>query len=109
MILEAVVANVTTALCSIMKKLETKYESNPHWEEITHMMMCPILSDYTTDIVKTPLNDHYYDRQSLLQWVRSKGNDPLTREELQESDLLIRSEFLKEYATSLQSKIKKLT
>ena len=108
MILEAVVANVTSALCSIMRKLEPKYESNSNWEEITHMMMCPILSDYTTDIVKTPLNDHYYDRQSLLQWVRSKGNDPLTREELQESDLLIRSEFLKEYATSLQSKIKNL-
>jgi len=109
MILEAVVANVTTALCSIMKKLESKYGTNEHWDEIIHMMMCPILSDFTTDIVKTPLNDHYYDRQSLLQWVRTKGNDPLTREELRESDLLIRSEFLKEYATSLQSKIKKLT
>lgn len=108
MILEAVVANVTSALCSIMKNLESKYESNPNWEEITHMMMCPILSDYTTDIVKTPVNDHYYDRKSLLQWVRDKGNDPLTREELRESDLLLRSEFLKEYATSLQSKIKKL-
>ena len=108
MILEAVVANVTSALSSIMKKLEPKYESNQHWEDITHMMMCPILSDYTTDIVKTPVNNHYYDRNSLLQWVRNKGTDPLTREDLQESDLLLRSEFLKEYAVSLQSKIKKL-
>ena len=108
MILEAVVANVTSALRSVMNKLEPRYESNSNWEEITHMMMCPILSDYTTDIVKTPVNDHYYDRQSLLHWVRDKGNDPLTREELQESDLLLRSEFLKEYATSLQSKIKEL-
>lgn len=109
MILEAVVANVTSALCSMMKKLETKYEDNPIWEDITHMMLCPILNDYTTDIVKTPVNDHYYDRQSLLKWVRDKHNDPLTREPLQESDLLLRSEFLKEYAKILQAKIQKLT
>tara|TARA_B100000780_G_scaffold177291_1_gene124321 strand:+ start:2611 stop:3669 length:1059 start_codon:yes stop_codon:yes gene_type:complete len=108
MILEAVVANVTGALRSIMKKLEPKYESNSEWDDITHMMQCPILSDYTTDIVKTPINDHYYDRQSLLKWVREKGTDPMTREDLRESDLLLRSEFLKEYATELQAKIKKL-
>ena len=108
MILEAVVANVTSALCSIMKKLESKYEPSGEWEDITHMMQCPILNDYTTDIVKTPINDHYYDRQSLLKWVREKGTDPMTREPLQESDLLLRSEFLKEYATTLQAKIKKL-
>ena len=72
------------------------------------MMQCPILSDYTTDIVKTPVNDHYYDRQSLLKCVREKGTDPMTREDLLESDLLLRSEFLKEYATALQVKIKKL-
>lgn len=108
MILEAVVANVTTALRSMMKKLEPKYESNSEWDDIAHMMQCPILSDYTTDIVKTPINDHYYDRQSLLKWVREKGNDPMTREPLQESDLLLRSEFLKEYATTLQTKLQKL-
>lgn len=108
MILEAVVANVTTALSSMMKKLETKYESNPEWDNITHMMTCPILNDYTTDIVKTPINDHYYDRQSLLTWVRNKGTDPMTREPLQESDLLLRSEFLKDYASTLQLKIRKL-
>ena len=108
MILEAVVANVTNALRSMMKKLEPKYESKSEWDDITHMMQCPILSDYTTDIVKTPVNDHYYDRQSLLKWVREKGTDPMTREDLRESDLLIRSEFLKEYATELQAKIKKL-
>ena len=108
MILEAVVANVTSALCCIMKKLQQKYESNPHWDDITHMMLCPILNDYTTDIVKTPVNDHYYDRQSLLTWVRSKNTDPMTRELLQESDLLLRSEFLKEYAKKLQAKIKHL-
>ena len=106
MILEAVVANVTSALCSIMKKLQTKYASNPKWDDITHMMMCPILSDYTTDIVKTPVNNHYYDRQSLLTWVKDKHTDPMTREELHESDLLLRSEFLKEYAKILQAKIK---
>lgn len=108
MILEAVVANVTTALCSMMKKLEPKYESKSEWDDITHMMLCPILNDYTTDIVKPPLNNHYYDRQSLLKWVREKGTDPMTREPLQESDLLLRSEFLKEYATTLQAKIRKL-
>ena len=108
MILETVVANVTGALRSMMKKLEPKYESNSEWNDITHMMQCPILTDYTTDIVKTPVNDHYYDRQSLLKWVREKGNDPMTREPLQESDLLLRSEFLKKYATALQAKIKKL-
>ena len=108
MILEAVVANVTTALCSMMKKLEPKYESKSEWDDITHMMLCPILNDYTTDIVKPPLNNHYYDRQSLLKWVRDKGTDPMTREPLQESDLLLRSEFLKEYATTLQAKIRKL-
>ena len=108
MILEAVVANVTSALCSMMKKLEIKYEDNQAWEDITHMMLCPILNDYTTDIVKTPVNDHYYDRQSLLKWVRNKHNDPLTREPLQESDLLLRSEFLKDYAKILQAKIQKL-
>ena len=43
MILEAIVANVTTALCSIMEKLETKYEDNPKWEEVTHMLRCPSL------------------------------------------------------------------
>ena len=108
MILEAVVANVTEALCAMMKKLETKYEDNAQWDDMTHMMLCPILNDYTTDIVKTPINDHYYDRQSLLKWVREKHTDPMTREPLQESDLLLRSEFLKEYAKNLQAKIQTL-
>jgi len=108
MILEAVVANVTTALSSMMKKLEPKYEDNPLWDDITHMMLCPILNDYTTDIVKTPINNHYYDRQSLLKWVRDKKTDPMTREPLQESDLLLRSEFLKDYAKILQAKILQL-
>ena len=108
MILEAIVANVTTALIAIMSKLEDKYEENAQWEDITHMMTCCILNDYTTDIVKTPVNDHYYDRQSILKWVRSKGTDPLTREPLQESDLLLRSEFLKDYAKILQAKIQQL-
>lgn len=108
MILEAIVANVTTALCSIMEKLETKYEDHSKWEDVTHMLRCPISQDYTADLVKTPLNDHYYDRVQLLTWVRKKGTDPLTREPLQESDLLLRSEFLKEYALVLQQKIKEL-
>lgn len=108
MILEAVVANVTEALASIMAKLETKYEDHPLWDDLTHMLTCCILNDYTTDIVKTPVNDHYYDRQSILRWVRAKGTDPQTRAPLQESDLLLRSEFLKEYARILQAKIKKL-
>ncbi len=108
MILEAIVANVTTALCSIMEKLETKYEENPKWDEVTHMLRCPISQDYSTDLVKTPLNDHYYDRVQLLTWVRAKGTDPQTREPLQERDLLLRSEFLKEYALVLQSKIKEV-
>lgn len=108
MILECVVANVTSALRSVMKKLEPQYEKHQLWDDLTHMMTCPILNDYTTDIVKTPVNNHYYDRLSLLQWVNSKGNDPLTREPLQESDLLLRSEFLKEYANSLQNQIKQL-
>lgn len=108
MILEAIVANVTTALCSIMDKLESKYEDNAKWEEVTHMLRCPISQDYSADLVKTPLNDHYYDRVQLLTWVRSKGTDPMTREPLQESDLLLRSEFLKEYALVLQQKIKDL-
>ena len=108
MILEAIVANVTTALCSIMEKLESKYESNPKWDEVTHMLRCPISQDYSADLVKTPINEHYYDRVQLLTWVRSKGTDPQTREPLQESDLLLRSEFLKEYALVLQKKIKEL-
>ena len=108
MILEAIVANVTGALIAIMAKLEGKYEQKPQWEDITHMMTCCILNDYTTDIVKTPVNDHYYDRQSILRWVKTKGTDPLTREPLQESDLLLRSEFLKDYAKILQAKIQQL-
>jgi len=108
MILEAIVANVSTALTSIMAKLEPKYEDNREWSEIEHMLRCPISQDYTTDLVKTPINDHYYDRAQLLKWVRAKGTDPLTRETLAESDLLLRSEFLKEYAGILQAKIKKL-
>lgn len=108
MILEAIIANVTTALCSIMDKLESKFEHNRKWEEVTHMLRCPISQDYSADLVKTPLNDHYYDRVQLLTWVRSKGTDPQTREPLQESDLLLRSEFLKEYALVLQKKIKDL-
>jgi len=108
MILEAVIANVTDALISIMSKLEPVFEENPHWDDITHMLRCPISQDYSSDLVKTPVNDHYYDRVQLLTWVRSKGTDPLTRETLRESDLLIRSEFLKNYAKELQSKIKQL-
>lgn len=108
MILEAVVANVTEALTSVMAKLELIYEDHPQWDELTHMLTCCILNDYTTDIVKTPVNDHYYDRQSILKWVRAKGSDPLTREPLQESDLMLRSEFLNNYAGILQAKIKKL-
>ena len=108
MILEAVVANVTSALCSIMEKLEGKYEESPKWEEVTHMLRCPISQDYSSDLVKTPLNDHYYDRVQLLTWVRAKGTDPQTREPLQERDLLLRSEFLKEYALALQNIIKEL-
>ena len=34
MILEAIVANVTSALTSIMAKLENKYEEYPQWDEI---------------------------------------------------------------------------
>jgi len=108
MILEAVIANVTDALISIMSKLEPVFEENPHWDDITHMLRCPISQDYSSDLVKTPVNDHYYDRVQLLTWVRSKGTDPLTRETLRESDLLLRSEFLKNYAKELQSKIKQL-
>jgi len=108
MILEAVVANVTSALCSIMAKLEQKYEHNPVWDEMTHLLRCPILSDYSTDLVKTPVNNHYYDRKQLLIWVRSKGTDPMTRAALQESELLLRTEFLSEYAGMLQEKIQKL-
>jgi hypothetical protein len=108
MILEAVVANVNTALCSIMAKLEQKYEHNPIWDEITHLLRCPILSDYSTDLVKTPVNNHYYDRKQLLIWVRAKGTDPMTRAALQESELLLRTEFLSEYAVMLQKKIRKL-
>ncbi len=107
MILEAVVANVTPALIAIMNKLEPKYQTSETWDELTHMLMCPILNDYTTDMVKTT-NDHFFDRQSLLTWVRSKHTDPLTREPLEEGDLLLRSEFVKEYALSLQALIKKL-
>lgn len=108
MILEAIVANVTSALCSIMAKLETTYEEKPQWNEITHMLRCPISQDYSTDLVKTPINNHYYDRIQLLTWVRSKGTDPLTRASLKESDLLLRSEFLSEYAQLLQQKIQEL-
>lgn len=108
MILEAIVANVTTALCSIMAKLEHKYEDNPKWDEITHLLRCPISQDYSTDLVKTPVNNHYYDRVQLLTWVRAKGTDPMTRAALQESDLLLRTEFLSDYAVSLQQKIKEL-
>lgn len=108
MILEAIVANVTSALTSIMAKLENKYEESPQWDEITHMLRCPITQDYSADLVKTPINNHYYDRTQLLTWVRSKGTDPMTREPLQESDLLLRSEFLKDYANILQAKIQEL-
>ncbi len=108
MILEAIVANVSTALCSIINKIESKYENSEKWEEIIHMLRCPISQDYTADLVKTPVNDHYYDRMQLLTWVRAKGTDPLTREKLCESDLLLRSEFLPEYASTLQKKIHEL-
>lgn len=108
MILEAIVANVTAALCSIMGKLEQNYENNPKWDEITHMLRCPISQDYSTDLVKTPVNKHYYDRLQLLTWVHSKGTDPMTRAALQESDLLLRTEFLSDYAVTLQQKIKQL-
>ncbi len=108
MILEAIVANVTTALVSVMTKLEHRYENNPIWDEITHMLRCPISQDYSTDLVKTPVNDHYYDRIQLLTWVRAKGTDPMTRATLQESDLLLRTVFLSEYAVALQQKIKEL-
>jgi len=108
MILEAIVANVTSALVSIMAKLEDVFETHPKWDEITHLLRCPISQDYSTDLVKTPVNDHYYDRTQLLTWVRAKGTDPMTRESLQESDLLLRSEFLKDYAKILQVKIQQL-
>ena len=108
MILEAVYANVTSALISIMAKLETAFEENPHWDDITHLLRCPISQDYSTDLVKTPVNDHYYDRVQLLTWVRAKHTDPLTRETLQESDLLLRSEFLKDYVHTLLEKIQKI-
>ena len=108
MILEAIVANVTSALSSIMEKLETQFEENPKWDDITHMLLCPISQDYSADLVKTPVNDHYYDRVQLLTWVRARGTDPLTREPLQESDLLLRSEFLSDYAKILQAKIQEL-
>jgi hypothetical protein len=108
MILEAIVANASTALSSIINKIESKYENHKKWEEMTHMLRCPISQDYTTDLVKTPINDHYYDRMQLLTWVRAKGTDPLTRAKLCESDLLLRSEFLPEYASTLQKIIQEL-
>ena len=88
-----------------MAKLETTYEDKTQWNEITHMLRCPISQDYSTDLVKTPINNHYYDRIQLLTWVRSKGTDPQTRASLKESDLLLRSEFLSEYAHLLQQKL----
>lgn len=105
--MEAVVANVSAALCSIMAKLEPRY-SGPVWDSITHMLRCPISQDYSTDLVRTPLNEHYYDRTQLLTWVKAKGTDPQTREPLTEGDLLLRSEFLKEFALALQSKLEEL-
>jgi hypothetical protein len=88
----ALVANVTSALCSIMTKLENKYESQPHWDDITHMLRCPISQDYSADLVKTPVNNHYYMYDSgtvqLLTWVKSKGTDPLTRQPLHDDMLL---------------------
>jgi len=107
MILEAIVANSTSALVAIMNKLEDAYQSSESWEELTHMLMCPILNDYSTDIVKTT-NNHYFDRTSLLTWVHSKHTDPLTREPLEERDLQTRTEFIKEYALAVQAIIKKL-
>lgn len=107
MILEAVVANVNPALIAIMTKLEPTYQTSPTWDELTHLLMCPILNDYSTDMVKTT-NNHYFDRDSLLTWVNSKHTDPLTREPLEEVDLQVRSEFLQLYAIALQLLIQKL-
>jgi hypothetical protein len=107
MILEAVVANVNPALIAIMTKLEPTYQTSATWDELTHLLMCPILNDYSTDMVKT-INNHYFDRDSLLTWVHSKHTDPLTREPLEEADLQVRAEFLQFYATALQLLIQKL-
>ena len=108
MILEAVVANLTPALQSIVQALETRYPDSKTWDTIYNMMLCPILNDVTADLVKIPAVDHYYDRASLMTWVNQKHTNPLTREPLEEHQILQRSEFLKDYALIMQKLIKTL-
>jgi hypothetical protein len=71
------------------------------------MLRCPISLEYSTDLVKTPSN-HNFDKECLLVWVRNHQNNPLTREQLYESDLIDRNTFLPQLVNEINQKIKRL-
>jgi ankyrin repeat protein len=107
MIVEILAANVSEALICVMEKLEEKYKGKQIWTEICFMLRCPISLEYSTDLVKTPSN-HYFDKECLLVWVRNHQNNPLTREQLYESDLIDRNTFLPQLVNEINQKIKRL-
>tara|TARA_B100000795_G_scaffold215121_1_gene168924 strand:- start:790 stop:1641 length:852 start_codon:yes stop_codon:yes gene_type:complete len=104
---EALEANISAALIIIMEKLEEKFKGNSIWMEMGHLLRCPISLEFTTDLVQTP-SKHIFDRVCLLTWVNSHSSNPMTREQLHESDFIKRREFLPVLIEELQQKIQQL-
>ena len=70
-----------------IKKEEKKNEKNLKDEENEYFGICPITQEYMKNPVLAP-SGNYYEKDAILEWIKIRGNDPLTREPLS-PDMLI--------------------
>ena len=64
-----------------IKIIRRTIENNIKNEEDENYGICPITQDYMKNPVLSP-SGQYYEKDAILDWIRIKGNDPLTREPL---------------------------
>jgi hypothetical protein len=69
------------------KQTEILSEEEDLGEEDDDWFQDIISFEIIADPVRTP-NGRHYERQTLLEWVRREHSDPLTREPLQENQIL---------------------
>lgn len=76
--LQAVVAAVEDELEQCMAEKDSLYET---LTAIREACQCPILQEFTTDMVVAS-DGEGYDRQAIQQWQRQEQTSPVTREQL---------------------------
>ena len=66
---------------------ENKKNIKDEEEEEENFGICPITQDYMNNPVLVP-SGNYYEKEAILNWIRVKGDDPLTREPLSPDQLI---------------------